>query len=190
EVGRIVEQLPVEVRELHGVGVHQPEYPDARARENEGGMASEPADADDEDAAAGEGRFESRVHAHGNKKPLPRGKGLTSVRTLSSAGPHGSASELAPASRRTGCCGFAGPCPPPLWIRLCFFFSPARELTRKVRLCQCAAFQSAASDAAQARGIRDLSAGGARVHRGAHHAGATSASVRSMHQSAESEPIA
>src|SRR6187401_1718935 len=34
-----------------------------------------------------------------------------------------SASELAPASRRTGCCGVAGPGPQPLWIRLCFVVS-------------------------------------------------------------------
>src|SRR5436309_6862636 len=100
------------------------------------------------------------------KNPFPEERGLPACEPYLPHALASDASELAPASRRTGCCGFAGPGPPPLWIRLCFFFSPARELTRKVRLCQCAAFQSAASDAAQARGIRDLSASGDRLQRG------------------------
>src|SRR5205823_1324466 len=54
--------------------------------EDESRRRSEPADADDENAPGGEVEIRFMVHEHGNKKPLPRGKGLTSVRTLSSAG--------------------------------------------------------------------------------------------------------
>src|SRR5881409_3261437 len=72
------------------------------------------------------------------KNPFPEERGLPACEPYLPHALASDASELAPASRRTGCCGFAGPGPPPLWIRLCFSFSPERELTRKLQVCQCA----------------------------------------------------
>jgi hypothetical protein len=67
------------------------------------------------------------------KNPSPEGmRGVSRMRTLSSA--RRTASDLAPASRRTGCCGFAGPGPPPLWIRSMYVgLFAGGELTAKRR---------------------------------------------------------
>src|SRR6059058_6435476 len=72
------------------------------------------------------------------KNPFPEERGLPACEPYLPHALASDASELAPASRRTGCCGFAGPGPPPLWIRLCFFFSPARERRKNIALSRVA----------------------------------------------------
>src|SRR5262249_58630345 len=73
------------------------------------------------------------------KSPLSRWrKGLTRVRTLSSASASpregASASELAPASVWTGCCGFAGPGPSATLDKAMFYPSPGDGANLKRRI--------------------------------------------------------
>jgi len=120
-------------------------------------MASEPADTDNEDVAAGESRFESRVHAHGNKKPFQR-KGAYQRANLIFRRPSRTYVGISTSVPKDRLLWLRRAGPSATLDKAMFFLLPARELTRNVRLCQCAVFQSAASDAAQARGIRCASA--------------------------------